>query len=168
MKFKKHTNIIVSNALRTLWMIKKSFGKITSQQFLNVYKTYIRPKIEFANSISCPSGQAEIDLLEKVQKQSLHLIKWTRQELDRLPDMSYGSKLSYLSLTTLKTRRSRGYFIELYKNLHGYYDIDPSSLFTMKTEQRTRTNHSLVLYKQKTRPDISHRSDIESLTYGIS
>jgi len=75
LKFKKHHRVVCSNAMRTLGMIKKTFGQVTSKQFLHVYKTYIRPKIEYAITIAAPFGETEKSLLENVQKRSLKLIR---------------------------------------------------------------------------------------------
>ena len=158
LKFKKHHHMMCSNAMRTLGMIKKTFGQLTSKQFLHVYKTYIRPKIEYAISIAAPFGETQKALIENVQKRSLKLVRWTRREKEIIGSMSYEDCLKYLNLTTLRVRRLRGDLIEMYKLFHEYYDFDPFTIFELKRESRTRSNHHLCLEVQNTRLEVVRRS----------
>ena len=72
--------------------------------------------------------------------------------------MTYENQLNILGLTTLKTRRNRGDLIEVYKLFHGFYDIDPLSVFQLKIGDRTRRNHNLTIYKQKVKTEVVRRS----------
>ena len=158
LKFKKHHHVVCSNAMRTLGMIKKTFGQLTSKQFLHVYKTYIRPKVEYAICIAAPFGETEKILIENVQKRSLKLVRWTPREKETIGSMNYEDCLKYLKLTTLRVRRLRGDLIEMYKLFHGYYDFDPLTIFEPKQECRTRANHHLCLEVQITRLEVVRRS----------
>lgn len=158
LKFRKHHQMVCSSAMRTLGMIKKTFGQLTSKQFLHVYKTYIRPKVEYVTSVAAPFGEAEKSLIENVQKRSMKLIRWTPREKEIIGSMTYEDCLKYLNLTTLRIRRLRGDLIEMYKLFHGYYDVDPLTIFELRRECRTRANHHLCLEVQNTRLEIVHRS----------
>lgn len=158
LKFRKHTKVITSEALKTIGMVRRSFGMVTSRQFLKIYKTYIRPKLDYANSITCPFTEQDVQLIERVQRKALKLIKWTFSEKHLIDDMEYVNRLRFLGLTTLETRRARGDMIEVYKLFHGHYDVDVSTIFTLKTETRTRQNHSLVIYKELVKSKTVKRS----------
>ena len=66
-----------------------------------LYKSNIRPHLEYANVIWCPYLKVDIERLEKIQR------KVTKIPLE-LKDLSYKERLKYLGLTSLDLRRQRG------------------------------------------------------------
>ena len=69
--------------------------------FLLLYKSMVRPHLEYANSVWCPYQKRDITEIEKVQKRATKLII-------SFKNMSYIDRLSRLKLPTLKYRRLRG------------------------------------------------------------
>ena len=53
-KFHLHTQFVTSKANRTLGLIKKSFINISKETFICLYKTLVRPQIEYGNVIWGP------------------------------------------------------------------------------------------------------------------
>ena len=83
---------------------------------LNIYKTLIRPKLEYCvqiwSPVACHGNWAIIIELEAVQRRFTRMIN----EIGLLP---YSERLSALNLTTLAERRIRGDLIETFKVLSG-------------------------------------------------
>ena len=74
--------------------------------------------------------------------------------IPELRDFSYESRLLQCGLTTLETRRLRGYQIEVFKiNVNGYEDVDRNMFFNLKEGSRTR-GHKAALVKEQCRLDI--------------
>ena len=60
-----------SKAMQSLVTIKQSFKYITRDSFNILYKTYIRPHIEYCIQAWSPYYAKDIDLLEKIQHRAL-------------------------------------------------------------------------------------------------
>ena len=62
---------------------------------------------------------------------------------------------SSIGLYSLYCRRQRGDLIETYKILNGYYDINPTSFFTLSNTDTTRGHHR-KLFKFRSRLLVRH------------
>ena len=68
-KFNGHIWNISSQALRKLGFIKRMTKEFkTSKSLITLYKSTVRPLLEYASPIWSPSADKYIDELEKVQK----------------------------------------------------------------------------------------------------
>ena len=122
-----------------------SKDKIT---FSKLYKTYVRPHLEYAIQVWNPWNVGDIEMLEKVQRRA------TRQ-IPGFGKMEYEDRLKSLGLTTLQDRRKRGDLIEAHKMLNGYTSVQKDQLFEMRDGvQLTRGNIFLNLYKHHTHLEI--------------
>jgi ribonuclease P/MRP protein subunit RPP40 len=65
---------VVGKANRTLGLIKRCFGNLTDEMILKLYKSLVRPKLEYAVQAWRPHLQKDIMLLEKVQRRATKLI----------------------------------------------------------------------------------------------
>ena len=74
---------------------------IDRDSFLILYKTYIRPHLEYCVQSWSPSLLKDIACLEQIQRRATKLV-------DSLSKVSYSERLNTLGLTTLETRRLRG------------------------------------------------------------
>ena len=75
-----------------------------------LYKSLIRPNLEYCIKALIPYLQRDIDTLEKVQRRATKMVSG----LEKVP---YEERLKHLNLTTLKARRNRGDLIEVVKIL---------------------------------------------------
>ena len=113
---------IVNKATRMIGLVYRSFTYIDIKMFLMLYKTLIRPILEFGNTIWHPLFKKQSITVENVQRRATRM----------LPDfefLSYEERLRKLSLPSLKYRRLRGDLIHLYKIVHGLINIDHRKLF---------------------------------------
>ena len=115
----------MSPANKVLGMIKRSFSVRNKDVILQLYKSLVRPHLEYSVQAWRPHFQKDIDLIEGVQRRATKLI------LD-LKDKSYEERLRCLNLTTLDTRRLRGDLIEVFTMFKGFDIVDPLTFFRTK------------------------------------
>ena len=88
-----HTAHCVKRANQMLGMIRKSF-QYKDRKAMLLYKSMVRPHLEYAVQAWCPNKTSDIKLLEGVQRRFTKCIP----ELNKLP---YEMRLKNLNLTTL-------------------------------------------------------------------
>lgn len=140
LKWAEHVNRVVKKVNSIVYLLKRSFRYITKETFLIIYKTYIRPVLEFAAAVWCPYFVKDIDLLERAQRRATKLPQCLRGK-------TYEERLEQLGLTTLIARRQRGDLIETFKIMQHYYDAD-LSFFVRSHDNRLR-GHSLKLTTER-------------------
>ena len=139
----------VKKANMTLGMIKRHIVSRDKKTIIRLYKSLVRPKLEYCIQSWNPSLIKDIELLEQVQHRATKLIP-------EIAHLSYHERLKYLNLTTLELRRHRGDLIETFKILKGLESIPVNSLFELNTSI-TRGN-SLKLTKPRSRLNIRHNN----------
>ena len=117
LEFEIHIADIIQKANKMLGIIKRNFRNIGLKTLLFLYKSMVRSKLEYAQNVWSPYKMKYIERIEKVQRRATKL-------LPNLSKMSYEGRLRKIGLPTLAYRRVRGDMIEVYKRLHGLYDID--------------------------------------------
>lgn len=114
LKWETHIQTIVKKSNSMLYLINKSFPCVNPATMLNIYKTYVRPILEFAAVIHSPAYLKDILLLESVQR------RFTKR-LPGLFNLTYDARLKTLNLMSLEQRRLRGDLIDCYKWVHNKY-----------------------------------------------
>lgn len=137
---------VAAKAQRMISVIKLSFKYLDVNTLTLLYKALVRPILEYCGVVWCPYLIKDIDILENVQR------RFTRF-LPSLRDLPYNARLSHLNLDTLYARRLRFDLITVYKVFHGLIKINPSSLFHLSTDFRTR-GHNYKLFVSHSRLDI--------------
>jgi len=133
----------------------KTFQYIYCNTFINLYKAFVRPVLEYGNIIWGPKYITDQRSVEKVQRRATKLTHG-------LYDMPYSDHLAALNLPSLQYRRFQGDMIALYQLLHKHFNIDTSELFTAATTTTTR-GHNLKLFKFPA--TTSHFFSIRSINY---
>ena len=123
-----------------LGIIKRAFAHLNEETLTVLYKSLIRPHLEYSNSACHPRYSMDIDKLESVQRRATKL-------LPSLANKPYHDRLKHLKLHSLLYRRKRGDMIQVYKFIHGIDYCQLEHFFTMKTTRETR-GHSLRITKQ--------------------
>ena len=130
----------VKKANQMLGMIQRTITYKNKKILLLMYKSLVRPHLEYAVQTWSPHQIGHIRLIEGVQRRFTRMIP----ELKSLP---YEARLKRLNLTTLEIRRIRGDLIEVYTILNGLEKINPDSMFTRFTYNNTRC-HTMKLEKK--------------------
>ena len=99
--FDKHINSAINKGNRILGLIRRSFTGIGNKVLVQLYKSLVRPHLEYGNQIWNPFLKRQSRAIERVQRRATKLIK-------HLSDLEYGERLEKLKLPSLKYRRIRG------------------------------------------------------------
>jgi ribonucleases P/MRP protein subunit RPP40 len=128
-----------NKASRALGMMKRTLNTRRHDILLRLYKTLVRPHLEFCTPAWSVHYKMDAQLLERVQHRFTKMIP----KLARLP---YNERLNRLGITTLEERRNRADLIEMYKMYRGLSTIPFSRFFQLDdTAHRTRGHMAKVL-----------------------
>lgn len=117
LKFTTHCQEKVNKANRILGYIRHTFKHMEKNTFLLLYKSLVRPHLEFGSCIWSPRHKYNIDSIERVQRRATKLIPQIR-------DLPYTERLKHLNLETLKYRRTRADILETYRILNNQHEVD--------------------------------------------
>ena len=135
-----------NKANSTLGMIKRNIKSRDKDIIVRLYKTLVRPKLEYCIQAWNPFLKKDVEVLEKVQKRATKLVTACR-------NYSYEERLQILDLQPLNIRRIRGDMIEVFKLVKGIERIDASKFFTLSETTQLR-GHDYKLIKYRSRLDI--------------
>ena len=114
LKINKQCVKAASTANCVLGMISRTISNRSEDIMANLYKSLVRPHLEYCVQAWRPHYQKDIDLLERVQRRATRMIEGYKA-------MPYEERLRMLGLTALETRRLRGDLIETFKIVKGLY-----------------------------------------------
>ena len=123
LEFRIHINKMISKANSRVGLIKKSFSKLSITNFKLLYKSLIRPILEYCTVIWFPLYKTDSQEIEKVQRRATKLVP-------TLKDLPYPERLKTLNLTTLAYRRNRTDMLQVYRIINKIDNIDFDSYFT--------------------------------------
>jgi len=105
-----------------LGQLLRGVGYRDKKIFIGLYKTYIRPTLEYCSIAWSPWTEGDKEVLEKVQRRAVRAVTNLRSH-------TYEGRLQELGLDSLEERRKRGDLIEAYKVFSGKDNVDPKSWF---------------------------------------
>jgi hypothetical protein len=142
LKFSPHVGNIVAKANSRLAIIKRTMHDLSPEVFLPLYKSLVRPLLEYCSPVWSPMLKKDQIEIEKVQRRATKLVK-------SISHMEYSERLFYLKLDSLHFRRRRSDMIQVFRIINGFDGIDPSSFFTFFENSRTR-GHKHKIFKPNT------------------
>ena len=74
LKFHNHTAIVAARANRILAVINKSFEYLNTNVLLQLYKSFVRPILEYGNIIWGPQFILDQQSVEKIQRRATKLV----------------------------------------------------------------------------------------------
>jgi hypothetical protein len=117
-----HSMKAASKASAVLGMMGRSFHYRSKSTWINLYKMYVRPHLEYASPAWNPWLRKDVQALEKVQERAVRMCSG-------LKGVNYESRLKELGLDNLETRRLKTDLIQVWKIVHGFDNINESDLF---------------------------------------
>ena len=149
----RHIAAIVQRANFVLGLVRRAFVLNDIKLFVLLYKTLVRPHLEYAVQAWNPWKQKDIKKLEKVQRRATRLVPQCR-------GLSYDGRLRLLGLPTLEARRRRGDLILVFRIVKGLIGLDFNRFFTYARNPNTR-GHQHKLDVQR------HRLNLRSKFFSI-
>ena len=130
-----------SKANRMAGLIKRTIENKDKMIMLRLYKTLVRPHVEYSISAWSPHYIKDKNQIEKVQRRFTKMIP-------ELHGLTYGNRLKALKLWTLEERRNRADLIEVFKLFRGISTLPLENFFQLDMDKRTR-GHSAKLKKSR-------------------
>jgi hypothetical protein len=122
LKYHVHTSHATKKANQILGLIKKSYSTRDPITITTLYKSMVRPHLEYGNAIWGPFYKTDIDKVESIQRRATKLVT-------SLKDKEYHERLISLDLPSMLYRRKRGDMIMLYKIVNKLIQIT-STIFS--------------------------------------
>ena len=124
-----------------LGLISRTFVCRERELIVKLYKTLVRPHLDYCIQSWRPYLQKDKDLMEKVQRRATRMISGYK-------GLMYEERLEKLKLTTLETRRTRADLLQVYKIVNRIDGMKLENFFEIGQETRTR-GHSLKFFKKR-------------------
>ena len=128
-------------------VIRRTFVCLDLQCFSLLYKSLVRPHLEYGVTVWFPHKVKDIEAIEKVQKRAT-------KQVNQIRKLSYCERLKKLNLLTHRYRRHRGDTIETFKILHHIYDKYITEGLLHLSHNTTSRGHSTKLSMQLSRLDV--------------
>ena len=125
LKWSSYTSKIKVKANILSNIIIHTFSPTNTHLLIHLYKTYIRPIVEYNTCTWSPHLQHDIKQVESVQK------SFTRRLCQRgnISFESYEDRLRIFKIESLESRRIKNDLLMLYKILHKIVDVDFNTFF---------------------------------------
>jgi ribonucleases P/MRP protein subunit RPP40 len=132
-----------ATARMVLGQITRAFHYRDRYTFLKLYKTYVRPHLEFCTPAWSPWSITDKKLLESVQEKFVTM-------LSGLKGRTYDERLQEIDLDSLEERRGLADMVTVQKIMHGHGDLDPEQWFEkFNSERMTRAASDPMNVKSK-------------------
>ena len=122
-------------------MILRAFHYRTRETLIPLYKTFVRPRLEFAVAAWSPWTAKDEGVLEDVQKRLIRSLSDCRGG-------TYEEKLQEADLTTLRERRRRGDMMEVFKTLRGMNKVNKGEWFDIRTGEEARSTRTNTVVEE--------------------
>ena len=146
LKVADHCHYACNKANKMLGLRKRTIKHRNISVMVQLYKSLVRPHMEYCSPVWSPYYNKDKVMLESVQHRFTRLFSELRA-------MSYEDRLETLRLWSLEERRNRQDLIEVYKMMHGHTDVPVSTFFDITADSCTR-GHSMKMVKRHCHTDL--------------
>ena len=147
LNFDKHINYAVNKANRVLAIARKTVECMDRDIFSQIFKTLVRPHLEYAAPVWSPHLISQKELIKNVQRRATKMVPG-------LSDLPYPERLRKFNLPTLAYRRVRGDMIQTFKLMNDIDGYDKSLPSSLEISTGGLRGHSKKLYKQRANKNI--------------
>ena len=152
--FRVHINNIVESAKKMSSWILRTFRTRDPTTMLTLYKTLVRPILEYSSVLWAPLAKGEIQRLEEIQQSFIRKIKGVSS--------TYSKALEELKLYSLERRRERYIIIQVWKMVEGLVpnlSNTPASSLQEESKKEQRRGRTLKVHQLAATP--SHLQQIK-------
>ena len=140
LSFDQQVSTAVGKAKRLVGLILHTFNSRSRHVILPLFKSLVRPILEYASPVWNSSSIKQTKQLESVQR-------YITKRIVGLSTLSYADRLETLNMCTLSARRQHFDLIEMFKIIHGY--TFAKCLAQVQFVQTTTRGHMHRLRKPK-------------------
>ena len=137
--FETHIGKVINTANKVTGLIARQF-RYLKEVFLNLYKSLVRPHVEYSSVVWCPCTIRDQKRIEGIQRRDTKI-------LPGMQNLSYDQRLRTMGIPRIQYRRLRPDMVQVYKLIYGIDNIDPNIFFEMSNDKRTR-GHKYKILKQ--------------------
>ena len=142
LNFKKHIKNTVKKASYAAYRILKNFTYKNANILVPLFKSLVRPILEYGNVVWSNGIKKYMNKIENVQR------KFTKH-VKGLQNLSYEERLKKLQLPSLEYRQTRGDMLQVFKIARNYYDKNSTeSIFDFNSSSRLR-GHNFKINKPR-------------------
>ena len=134
--FEEHILNQVKKANAIVGLIRRSFLHLTPSTFRQLFVSFVRPHLEYAQVIWSPKLKKHSDLIENVQRRATKIV-------DSCKHQTYENRLQQINIPTMKYRRAVSDMVEVYKHLHFYDKSSVPEKFIARTRPNRRHDFEL-------------------------
>jgi len=138
---------VYNKAISILGMINRTIRYKERGIMVRLYKTLVRPHLEYCVSAWSPHYLKDKELFERVQHRFTRMFKDLRQR-------NYDERLKSLNLWTLEERHNRQDLIEVFKMYKGFTRLSIDELFERDANIKGTRRHTLRLKKKQSVRDV--------------
>ncbi len=136
---------------QVLGMIWRTFECKNKDIIVKLYKSLVRPHLDYCCQAWRPHLIKDIVLIERVQRRATKMI-W------ECKGKSYLERLKILHLTTIETRMLRADLLEVFKILNGMENVEEKDFFERSSRGGVSRGHGLKLFKNRVNLDVGKYS----------
>lgn len=140
LKWSKHVEQIVHKANKVLGLLKRTVCGKNKDIFSNLYKTLVRPILEYACPVWSPHLIKDIDEIENIQKRASRIALGQRRQ-----EMAYKERCKILKWNSFVQRRDFLSLVECYKTVFNLNGLNFSDYFELCKNTKSRSNHPYKL-----------------------
>ena len=140
LKFHFQSAYATKKANQMLGVIKKTYKARDAFTIPTLYKSLVRPHLEYGNVIWGPHYAGDKKMIESVQRRATKMVSG-------LHDTPYQKRLKLLNLPSLDYRRSRGDMIQCFKIMKDQVRMKKYEIFTPIPSSNTR-GHSMRILRR--------------------
>src|SRR5690606_25256582 len=145
LSFTAHCSEIARQASRVANLIFRIFRSKDHKIYLKAYKSYVRPKLEYASPVWYPRLISNVNILENVQRRFTKRV-FRRCFPSEVRNDSYSQRLEVLSLPTLEIRRAHADLLMVHDLVHHQPQQVLESFFSLSSN-RTRGHEKRLVVK---------------------
>ena len=131
---------MVAKANSRVGLIKRSFSKLNIKTFKLLYKSLVRPILEYCSVIWTPLYKGDIDEIEKVQRRATKIVS-------SIKNLSYPKRLRALDIPTLVYRRKRADMLQVFRIINDDDKLETETFFEFNTT--VTRGHPFQLFKPR-------------------
>ena len=139
----KQVEELVHKANKVLSLLKRKVHRKNMKNFSILYKTLVRPILEYASPVWSPHLAKDIHEIEKLQRRASRIALGQRRQ-----EMAYEDRCKILKWNSLERRREFLSLVECYKVVLNLNGLNFSEYFKTCGSTKTRSNYQ---YKMQTK-----------------